>query len=229
MIGGFMNIVSIIGSPRGVKGATASLLKIVLEGAESKGANTEIIALKGQEVKPCRACDTCHKIGSCPQRDSFAAIKEKIDNADGLVLATPNYIFQVSAQLKAFLDRCCGVVHRLGFEGKYGASVVTSGGGDEKPIADYMNHFLATTGVVPVGYVVATMSLIKGYDFPRDIRERAFTLGEKLVTAWKNKVTVPEYGCVTSEFRDRMRALMLWRQEEWPYEYKYWKEHRDLK
>ena len=77
----------------------------------------------------------------------------------------------------------------------------------EKPIADYMNHFLATTGVVPVGYVVATMSLIKGYDFPRDIRERAFTLGEKLVTAWKNKVTVPEYGCVTSEFRGPYAGL----------------------
>ncbi len=224
-----MNIVSIIGSPHGIKGATAALLKIVLEGAESKGANTEIIAIKGQEVKPCRACDICHKIGSCPQRDSFAAIKEKIDNADGLVLATPNYIFQVSAQLKAFLDRCCGVVHRLGFEGKYGASVVTSGGGDEKPIADYMNHFLATTGIVPVGCVLATMSQINGYDFSHDVREKAFTLGEKLVTAWKGKVTDPECGRVTSEFKDRMRALMLWRQEEWPYEYKYWKEHRDLK
>ena len=224
-----MNIVSVIGSPRGTTGATAALLKIVLEGAESQGAHTEMIAIKGQEVKPCRACDSCHKIGSCPQKDSFATIKEKIDKADGLVLASPNYIFQVSAQLKAFLDRCCGVVHCVGFEGKYGASVVTSGGGEEKPVADYMNQFLATTGVVPVGSVWATMGMIKDYEFPEDVREKAFSLGEKLVTAWKSKEKTPEYDRITSGFKDRMRSLMLWRQKEWPYEYRYWKEHHGLK
>jgi len=59
-----------------------------------------------------------------------------------------------------FLDRCCGVIHCLGFDGKYGASVVASGGGDEPPIAEYMIHFQITTGVVPVGAVWATMGAI---------------------------------------------------------------------
>ena len=123
-----MKIVSIIGSPRGTKGNTAALVKILLEGAKSQGATTKIIYIRGREVRPCKACDICHRDGVCPQKDGFNSIKEKILKADGIVLASPNYIINISAQLKAFLDRCCGLVHCQSFENKYGASVVTSGG-----------------------------------------------------------------------------------------------------
>ena len=223
-----MKIIAVVGSPRGVKGATGALVRIVLQGAEGLGATTEVVAIRGQEVRPCKACDACHRTGSCPQKDSFKAIKEKIDRADGLILATPNYISHVSAQLKAFFDRCCGVVHCQGFEGKYGASVVTSGGGDEGPIADYMSHFLAVTGAVPVGSVWATMGQIQGHDFPDDTRKKALALGERLVKAWSSKETTPEYQEITASFRERMRSLILWRKQEWPYEYEYWKACRGL-
>jgi multimeric flavodoxin WrbA len=223
-----MKIVSIIGSPKGVEGNTGALLKIVLEGAKGKGAETEIIAIKGQEVKPCKGCDTCHKKGSCPQKDDYAMIKEKVMKADGLILATPNYISNVSAQMKAFLDRCCGVVHCQDFQGKYGASVVSSGGGDEKTIADYLQHFLAVTGGVPVGSVWATMGQIEGRSFPEDLRNKAFTLGEKVVSAWKNKEASREYEKVTAQFRERMRSLITWRKHEWPFEYDFWRECRGL-
>ena len=89
------------------------------------------------------------------------------------MLASPNYISSVSAQIKAFMDRCCGVIHRMAFEGKYGASVVTSGGGDEEPITQYMNHFLITTGVMPVGSVWATMGEIVGDYFPEEVLRAA--------------------------------------------------------
>jgi hypothetical protein len=67
------------------------------------------------------------------------------------------------------MDRCCGVINCLEFEGKYGASIVTSGGGDEKPIADYMNHFLITTGIHPVGSVRATMGSLLLENGQRDV------------------------------------------------------------
>lgn len=227
-----MRIASIVGSPRGTKGATAALLSVVLDGARSKGAETEMIAIKGSEVKPCRACDICHKSGNCPQRDQFSTIKAKIMAADGFVLATPNYIFHVSAQLKAFIDRCCGVVHCVGFDGKYGASVVTAGGGDEEDIADYLNHFVAITGGIPVGSVWATMGQIQGRnfpaDFPEDVKKRAFSLGQNLVTAWQNKEISERYRPITAQFTERMKSLITWRREEWPYEYEYWKKCRGL-
>jgi multimeric flavodoxin WrbA len=224
-----VKIVSIVGSPRGTKGNTAALVKLVLEGAESRGAETEIITIRGQEVRPCKACHACHKTGICPQKDGFNAIKDKALNADGLLLACPNYIFHVSAQLKAFLDRCGGLMHTQALAGKSGAAVVTSGGGEEEPIADYLNRFLARAGAKPVGSVWAEMGNIHGQDFPQEIRQKAFALGEKLVSAWKNQESSPRFEPDAAQFRERMRSLVLWRKDEWPYEYEHWKKHLGLK
>jgi multimeric flavodoxin WrbA len=223
-----MKIIGLVGSPHGEKGATGRLLELVLQGAQNAGAQTESIALKGDSVLPCKGCDACHKKGTCVQNDDFESIKQKIQQADGLVLASPNYIFNVSAQLKAFLDRCCGIIHCLGFEGKYGASVVTSGGGDEPPIAEYMNRFLITTGVVPVGAVWATMGTISGDGFPDAIAQSARNLGAKLVTAAEKKEMPPDVQAEMNAFSERMKRLMQYRKKEWPYEYAYWRQHRGL-
>ncbi|MCX5718639.1 MAG: flavodoxin family protein [Nitrospirae bacterium] len=223
-----MKIISIVGSPHGIKGNTARLLRVVLDGAESQGAETEIVLLPGGTVLPCKGCNTCHKKGRCPQKDDFESIKQKILESDGLVLASPNYIFSVSAQMKTFMDRCCGVIHCMAFEGKYGASVVTSGGGDEKPITDYLNHFLMITGIRPVGSVWATMGTIVGKTFPVEVNKQALDLGKKLVQSWKNKITFPKIEKGLDEFKERMRSLILYRKEEWPYEYEYWKKHHGL-
>lgn len=224
----FMKIISIIGSPRGEKGNTSALLNLVLAGAKNQGAEVESIFIRGQEVQPCRACNSCHKTGLCPQKDEFKEIKDKLLKSDGIILGSPDYIFNVSAQLKAFLDRCCGLVHCLALKGKYGASVVTSGGGDGKAISEYLNRFLASTGAMSVGSVCATMSKITGTDFPMEIREKAFTLGENLVKAWRNQEVIEDYVKIFSEFQERMRNLILWRKQEWTYEYEYWKKHYGL-
>lgn len=223
-----MKIVAIVGSPHGAKGSTARLTRIVLEGAESEGAQIEMLFLKGNTVLPCLGCDVCHKKGNCPQKDSFEEILEKVRSADGLVLGSPNYIFSVSAQMKAFMDRCGGIIHCLGFHGKYGASVVTSGGGDEEPIAAYMDHFMMITGIQSVGSVWATMGMISGDDFPEDISHRARELGKRLVHAWKNKESFPEIQQKMTAFKERMHSLMEYRKEEWPFEHTYWKEYWGL-
>ncbi|MFO7963506.1 MAG: NAD(P)H-dependent oxidoreductase [Desulfobacterales bacterium] len=223
-----MKIISLIGSPHGEKGNTAALLDRVHEGAMEKGASIETILLKGDTVFPCLACDACHKKGKCVQKDDFERIREKIEQAEGLILASPNYIFSVSAQLKAFMDRCCSVVHLMGFEGKYGASVITSGGGDESAIAEYMNHFLLITGVRPVGSVWATMGLLTDNRFTDDIRQSARMLGNNLVRAWKTGAMDPAVEQAMSSFRERMYRLVQWRKTEWPYEYEYWRNHRGM-
>jgi multimeric flavodoxin WrbA len=224
-----LKIISIVGSPHGLKGNTARLLSYVLEGTKTEGATNETLVLSGGNVLPCLACDTCHRKGRCPQKDEFEVIKEKILESDGIVLASPNYISSVSAQMKAFMDRCCGVVHRMAFQGKYGASVITSGGGDEEPIARYMNHFLLTTGVIPVGAVWATMGTIVGQDFPEETLRQARELGKNLAKSWRGKAVTPEAEEIRKSFEERMRRLMLFRKEDWPYEYEFWRIHRGLK
>jgi multimeric flavodoxin WrbA len=218
-----MKIIGIVGSPRKIKGNTGRLMLEVLKAAEKEGASFETVGLPGGTVLPCIACDTCHKKGFCPQKDDFDAVQAKIIESDGVVLASPNYIFNVSAQLKAFMDRCGGVIHRLGFDGKYGASVVTSGGGDEAPIAEFMNHFMLITGITPVGSVWATMGTIAGDEFPAEILENAQALGRKLVHDWQKQIVPPDIEQGKARFMERMRQLMLYRKDEWPFEYEYWK------
>jgi multimeric flavodoxin WrbA len=217
-----MKIIALVGSPHGARGNTARLTRIVLKGAEQEGARAKTILLPGKTVLPCLGCDYCHKKGRCAQKDAFPEIRQKVLEADGLVLGSPNYIFSVSAQMKAFMDRCSSMVHCLGFHGKYGASVVTSGGGDEEAIAEYLNHFLMITGIQSVGSVWATMGLIFGEGFPEDITSRALGLGKRLVQAWRNQETFPEIQEKMAAFKERMRLLMQYRREEWPYEYEYW-------
>jgi len=221
-----MKIVALLGSPLGLKGNTARLLKIVLEAAKEEGARTETIVVNWKKVAPCLACDVCHIKGRCRQKDDFEAIKGKIMAADALIMATPNYIDHVSAQLKAFMDRCCGVVHCLGFEGRYGAAVVTSGGGNEKPIAEAMNYFLIETGIRPVGEVWATMMNVGEQDFPEDITNQALTLGKNIVAAVKNKIKTKKVEKQMQAFRKRMQSLVLYRKDEWHYEYKCWQEKK---
>lgn len=224
-----MRIIGVIASPRGAKGNTAGLTELVLEAARNEGAQTETIFLPGSTVLPCKACDTCHKKGVCPQKDDFEPIKQKIYESDAVVLGSPNYIWSVSAQMKAFMDRCCGVIHCMSFEGKYGASVVTSGGGDEEPICDYLNHFLIMTGITPVGAVWATMGATMGEGFLEETGHEANRLGVHLVQAWRDRTPFPEVEKARDGFKQRMQMLMQFRKEDWPYEWEYWQRHHGLK
>jgi hypothetical protein len=69
------------------------------------------------------------------------------------------------------------------------------------------------------------MGMIFGDDFPDDITSRATDPGKRLVQAWRNKEFFPEIQGKMGTFKERMRQLMEYRKEEWPYEYEYWKEH----
>ena len=80
-----------------------------------------------------------------------------------------------------------------------------------------------------MGSVWATMGRIQGDEFPAEIRDRALELGRKLVHSWKEKITVPGFPEKYLAFEDRMRTLMTYRKDEWPYEYDYWKKNRALR
>ena len=221
-----MDIIALLASPHGLKGNTAGLLKIVLAGAEDEGARTETVVLPGGTILPCKSCHACHKTGRCVVKDGFEPLKKRLLAADGIVLASPNYIFNVSAQLKAFMDRCSGIIHCMAFWGKYGASVVTSGGGDEKAVAACMNRFLVVTGAVPVGAAGANMSAMPEGDFTPEVKEKARVLGGKLVRAWRAGTVPSGIAKRRDNFKGRMLSLMKYRGKDWPYEVRYWREKR---
>ena len=127
------------------------------------GATVETLELSGLRLQPCAACDACHKTGICPLDDDYEAIKEKLLACDGFVLASPNYIFSVTAQLKILLDRLNGLVHCLGLEGKYGAVVETSGGGEDEEVVRYMERVIGVLGAFSVGGIGSPMSGVRTF------------------------------------------------------------------
>ena len=99
-----MNIVAIVGSPR-ANGNTSYLTEQALEEARRLGVETEKIVLTQYQINPCQGHDECRNFASCLQQDDTELIVRKLYEADGIILASPVYYYNVTAQLKAFIDR----------------------------------------------------------------------------------------------------------------------------
>ncbi len=93
------------------------------------GVRTEVVFLSDYELGLCRGCKACFIRGEefCPLHDDRDRLLEKLARSDGVVLASPVYTFQVSARMKAFLDRLGFAFHRPRFHGKAYTSIVVEG------------------------------------------------------------------------------------------------------
>jgi multimeric flavodoxin WrbA len=217
-----VRIVAILGSPHGIKGNTGQLLAEVVRGAQGAGAMTTILSLADHDVGPCLACDACHRTGQCPQRDDFRQFKDAMTGADGIILASPNYIVSVSAQMKALMDRSCGLLHIQGLEGKYAAAVETSGGTGGEDVQQYLLKFLRAAGCWTVGSVGATGWQLAQEATRAKALAAAADLGGRLVEAITKKETFPDQAPERAEFAAMMKQLVLSQKDTWVYEYKYW-------
>lgn len=100
-----LNVLGISTSPR-LRSNSDLLLCEALRGAESAGAATGYVTLRGLEFGPCVACGACAKTGRCRFDDPFQDVFEKMLAADRLVFATPVFFAAVGAQGKRLIDRC---------------------------------------------------------------------------------------------------------------------------
>ncbi len=116
--------VIILSSPR--KGSNSGTLALAVgAGITEAGGQVETVDLSGLDIKPCLACDACQRNGGkCVQIDGMQTIYPKVIAADILVLATPIYWFNLSAQLKIFLDRCYAIA--VGEDNIFGKKVIAA-------------------------------------------------------------------------------------------------------
>ena len=219
-----MKILAIIGSPRGMQGNTGRLLEEVLVGVKEAGAETEILSLKTLNVQPCVACDVCHKTGICNINDDYESIKDKLLACDGFILASPNYIFSVTAQMKALFDRCNGLLHCMALEGKYAALVETSGGGADEEVLTYMGRFVNTLAANAVGRVGSPVTGVRTFPDETNLYANARSLGHELCRCIAEQRKFPEQEAFISDFKTRMSGLVDFMKEYWPFEREYWRE-----
>jgi multimeric flavodoxin WrbA len=150
-----MKVVAFNGSAR-KDGNTAILVKRVLEELEKEGIETKLVQLAGERVRGCTACGGCiaNKDRSCTIDDDIVndCIAKMIE-ADGIILASPTYFADVSAEMKALIDRA-GFVARANdemFKRKVGAAVVAVRRAGAIHAFDSINHFFFISQMIVPG------------------------------------------------------------------------------
>lgn len=99
-----MKIIGFIGSPQ-KKGNTAWVVNKILEGAIEAGAECQVFYSSELDITPCKGCRTCMNNKGCVIKDDMKKIYAALKTADALVIGTPNYMGQMSAQTKILIDR----------------------------------------------------------------------------------------------------------------------------
>lgn len=141
-----MKVVALNGSAR-KDGNTAILLNVVLDELKKEDIQTELVQMAGEQIAGCRACYKCfqNKDHRCAvKKDILNDIIEKMEGADGILLGSPTYFSDVSAGMRAFIERC-GFVARANdylFRRKVGAAVVAVRRAGAIPAFNSLNLFL---------------------------------------------------------------------------------------
>lgn len=151
-----MKIVVLMGSPR--KKDSYHLCKQIEEqiNRENHCFKFDYIFINDYKIKDCKGCCLCFQKSEndCPcGDDDLNNIKERLFAADGVIVASPVYAYQVTGQMKRFIDRMSYLFHRQVMVGKPALIVVTTDGGGSKQVYKYIKMTLAGWGLDIVGNI----------------------------------------------------------------------------
>ena len=129
-----MKILALIGSYR-KNGNTSQVVDLVCEGLRAEAARAgvpleiETLYLGHLNIGACRGCRACFDRGEdkCPVKDDLLSVKARMKQADGVLVASPVYVDDVSGITKTWIDRLAHVCHRPEFAGKCAYLVATVG------------------------------------------------------------------------------------------------------
>jgi multimeric flavodoxin WrbA len=150
-----MKVVAFNGSAR-LDGNTAILLRAVLAELEAEGIQTELIQLAQEHLQGCGACFRCFK-----QKDERCSVDTdpvneyvaKMAASDGILLGSPVYFADVTANMKALIERTGMVARANGhlYQRKVGAGVVAVRRGGAIHAFSSLNHFFTISQMIIVG------------------------------------------------------------------------------
>jgi multimeric flavodoxin WrbA len=148
-------VVAFNGSPR-KDGNTSILIRHILEELDNKGIETETLQLGGKKIRGCTACGKCfeNRDRRCVFDDDMVnTCIEKMSSADGIILGSPVYFFDVTPEMKALIDRAGFVSFANGhlFKNKVGNATVAVRRAGASRTADSMLHFLLASEMIVSG------------------------------------------------------------------------------
>jgi len=99
-----VKVLGIYGSPR-KGGNTDLILDKILEGSRAAGAETDSIYVRRLKIDGCLECGSCDETGECVIQDDMQTVYPLLQAADIIFLASPNFFYNVTAQVKLLIDR----------------------------------------------------------------------------------------------------------------------------
>ena len=120
-----MRILGIVCSPR-KGGNTEILVTEALAAAREAGGETELVLVADKNIAACDGCGACRETGICKVKDDMQTIYEQLERADGVILGTPVYFLNVTAQAKAVMDRTYALLWGRKLRGKVAAAIVVA-------------------------------------------------------------------------------------------------------
>ncbi len=150
-----MKVVAFNGSAR-KNGNTSMLVNYVFDELNKEGITTEQVQLAGEQIRGCKACRKCYKNldKHCSMdNDILNRCIDKMLEADGIILASPVYFSDVTANMKALIERAGYVAgaNNAMFKRKVGASIVAVRRGGAIHTFDSINHFFFITQMIVPG------------------------------------------------------------------------------
>ncbi len=150
-----MKVVAFNGSAR-KDGNTAILVNTVFRELKKEGIKTELVQLAGKNIRGCTACGKCFE-----KQDKHCVVNndilndciEKMLDSEGIILASPTYFADVSADMKALIERA-GFVAKANndmLRHKVGAGVVAVRRGGAIHAFDTLNHFFFISQMIVPG------------------------------------------------------------------------------
>lgn len=152
-------------------------------GAKEAGHEITEFDAAHAKISPCLACEACHRTGSCCVKDDMEKLKTEILQSDMVVFVTPLYFFNMSAQMKAAMDRLYAFLDQIPEKVQKMALIVAANNQNEH-ITDcvVMNYQLVCDylKIENAGMILATgcgvLELTKNSKFPQE----AFAFGKSL-------------------------------------------------
>jgi len=221
-----MKLTVIQASPHGMNGYTGRLLKPLLAAVKEAGAAVDLFSFDSLTVYPCRGCvEICHGKGACHLEDDCEKILQSMLAADGIVFAVPNYMFGVTAQLKALLDRLSLTLHCMRLYGKYATTLVTCGGSPPEDVENYLHKILPQFGLRLVDGINGIMLQFEDPDENAKLEVASADLCRRLMHAIKQKETRPEEEEQINQAFEINSFIVQSQKDRWPFAFDYWNTH----
>jgi len=189
---GEMQILAFNGSPR-KKGNTSTIVRAILSGAESEGAEIVEVRLHDLDMKGCQGCLACRqKPGVCAQRDELSPYLEMMKTCQGVLVGCPIYMYRICGQMKLFVDRCYSLYvsrEEGGYDsaippGKTYALAVSQGHPESDQYQRSVRWLAGMTGsgfgMREVGRIVHSNSNLSPAEKDNALFDEAFLIGQRL-------------------------------------------------